>query len=128
MFFFLDSFGWSLSPSNFINNNANEFNVNSTGNLNNNNANNTIGLHPVFSLYTGMNFACLSEIIKLINFAVKIDVEKSEKCKMIKDYIDKKYPIFKTIDISNISINNVWNMLDMYRKRYGNKFLLQNIQ
>ncbi len=87
-----------------------------------------VNFNQMLSLYTGMNFACSSEIIKLINFAVKTDVEKSEKCKMIRDYIDKKYPIFKTIDISNISINNVWDMLDMYRKRYGDKFLLQNIQ
>ena len=87
-----------------------------------------VNFNQMLSLYIGMNFACSSEIIKLINFAVKIDVEKSEKCKMIRDYIDKKYPIFKTIDISNISINNVWDMLDMYRKRYGDKFLLQNIQ
>ena len=42
---------WILaSPYNFNNSNANEYNVNSTGNLNNNNVNNTNGVRPVFSL------------------------------------------------------------------------------
>ena len=39
---------WVLSPYSFRNSNANEFNLNSDGNLNNNNVNNSNGVRPYF--------------------------------------------------------------------------------
>jgi hypothetical protein len=45
---------WAGSPYNFNNNNANEFDVNSTGNLNDNNVNNANGARPVFLLFIVM--------------------------------------------------------------------------
>lgn len=43
---------WLLSPNNFNSGNANVWNVNSTGNLNNNNVDNANGARPVFSRLT----------------------------------------------------------------------------
>ena len=44
---------WSLSPNNFNGTNSNVFNVNSSGNLNNNNVNNTGAVAPSYLLRLG---------------------------------------------------------------------------
>ena len=42
----------------------------------------------------------------------------------LKDYIDKKYPIFKNIDISDINVDNVWDWLEEQKEIYGNEFIM----
>ena len=60
----------------------------------------------------------------ILKFAVNSKVSEDEKYNMIKQYIDNKYPIFKKIDISSINLNNVWDILDKYKQKYGNEFIL----
>lgn len=48
-----------------------------------------------------------------------------EEKKLLKEHIERKYPIFKSLDISKLDINNVWYKLDEYKQKYGDEFLIQ---
>ena len=61
----------------------------------------------------------LSSLIKLTN---------EEKYSIIKKYIDNKYPLFKKIDITNINFNNMWDILDRYKQKYGYEFILSPLE
>ena len=78
----------------------------------------------MLSLYTRVNFASQRELDNLLKFAVDLRVGEDEKYNMIKQYIDNRYPIFKKIDITGINFNNVWDVLDLYKQKYGDEFIL----
>ena len=67
------------------------------------------------------------ELDELLKFAVDLKVTEDEKYNMIKQYIDNRYPMFKKIDISNINFSNVWDILDLYKQKYGDEFILSPI-
>ena len=83
-----------------------------------------INFNQMLSLYTRVNFASQRELDNLLKFAVDLRVGEDEKYNMIKQYIDNRYPIFKKIDITGINFNNVWDVLDLYKQKYGDEFIL----
>ncbi len=83
-----------------------------------------INFNQMLSLYTRVNFASQRELDDLLKFAVDLRVDEDEKYNMIKQYIDNRYPIFKKIDITGINFNNVWDVLDLYKQKYGDEFIL----
>ena len=86
-----------------------------------------VNFNQMLSLYTRMNFASKRELDELLKFAVDLKVTEDEKYNMIKQYIDNRYPMFKKIDISNINFSNVWDILDLYKQKYGDEFILSPI-
>lgn len=78
----------------------------------------------MLSLYTRQKFTTTKVIDSLINFLLDTEEDIEEKLNKIKEYIDKRYPIFKKIDISSVDINNVWDWLEESKLKYGNEFLL----
>ena len=78
----------------------------------------------MLSLYTKVKFTTTSIIEELLDFVVDTDDSDESKYNIIKDYIDKRYPIFKKIDVSDVNIENVWDWLEMKKKQYGDEFLL----
>lgn len=83
-----------------------------------------INFNQMLSLYTRVNFASQRELDDLLKFAVDLRVDEDEKYSMIKQYIDNRYPMFKKIDITEINFNNVWDVLDLYKQKYGDEFIL----
>ena len=83
-----------------------------------------INFNQMLSLYTRVNFASQRELDDLLKFAVDLRVDEDEKYSMIKQYIDNRYPMFKKIDITGINFNNVWDVLDLYKQKYGDEFIL----
>lgn len=83
-----------------------------------------VNFREILSLYTGLNFTTTNIIKELLDYVVKGDVEEDIKYKLIKEYIDKKYPIFKKINISDVNIDNIWDWLETKTKQYGNEFIL----
>lgn len=83
-----------------------------------------VNFNEMLSLYTKMNFTTTSIIEELLDFLVTTNDNDENKYNVIKDYIDKRYPVFKKIDISNVNIENVWDWLEMKKKQYGDEFLL----
>lgn len=83
-----------------------------------------INFNQMLSLYTRVKFVSTRELDELLEFAVDLSVEEDEKYNMIKQYVDNRYPIFKTIDITEINFNNVWDILDLYKQKYGDEFIL----
>ena len=78
----------------------------------------------MLSLYTRQKFTTTKVIDSLINFLLDTEEDIEEKLNKIKEYIDKRYPIFKKIDVSSVDINNVWDWLEESKLKYGNEFLL----
>lgn len=83
-----------------------------------------IGFSQILSIYTSKKFTITKDINELLKFIFNSDNSEDYKQSLIIDYIDKKYPIFKQIDISNINIDNVWDWLDEQRQKYGNEFII----
>lgn len=52
------------------------------------------------------------DIEELLEFIFNSNNSEDYNYSLITDYIDKKYPIFKQIDISNIDIDNIWDWLE----------------
>lgn len=83
-----------------------------------------IGFKQMLSLYTKKKFTYTKEIKELLKFIFNSDNIEDYKQSLITDYIDKKYPIFKKINISNINIDNVWDWLEEQKEKYGNEFII----
>lgn len=83
-----------------------------------------VNFNEMLSLYTRVKFTTTSVIEELLDFVVDTDDSDESKYDVIKDYIDKRYPIFKKIDVSDVNIENVWDWLEMKKKQYGDEFLL----
>ena len=83
-----------------------------------------VNFNEMLSLYTRVKFTTTSIIEELLDFVVDTDDSDESKYNVIKDYIDKRYPIFKKIDVSDVNIENVWDWLEMKKKQYGDEFLL----
>ena len=85
-----------------------------------------INFNQLLSLYDGINFAPTKEINELYKVIFHNTlVTEEEKIKLLKEHIERKYPIFKSLDISKLDINNVWDKLDEYKQKYGDEFLIQ---
>lgn len=78
----------------------------------------------MLSLYTKKKFTITKEIKELLKFIFNSNNSEDYNQGLITDYIDKKYPIFKQIDISNINIDNVWDWLEEQKEKYGNEFIM----
>lgn len=87
-----------------------------------------VGFNQMLSLYTKIKFTSTSEINELLNFAVNSDDKNDYKYSLIKDYIDNRYPIFKSINISNVSLDNVFDWLEEQEEIYGSEFILCSIK
>lgn len=83
-----------------------------------------INFNQMLSLYTGVQFIPTRELEELLTFTIDLRVEESEKYNIIRQYIDNRYPIFKTIDVTGINLNNVWDFLDLHKQKYGDEFIL----
>lgn len=83
-----------------------------------------IGFNQMLSLYTKKKFALTKEIQELLKFIFNSDKTEDYNQSLITDYIDKKYPIFKKIDTSNINTDNVWDWLEEQKEKYGNEFIM----
>ena len=83
-----------------------------------------IGFNQMLSLYTHKKFTLTKEIKELLEFIFNSNNSEDYNQSLITDYIDKKYPIFKQIDISNINIDNVWDWLEEQKEKYGNEFIM----
>ena len=83
-----------------------------------------VNFNEMLSLYTRVKFTTTTIIEELLDFVVDTDDSDESKYDVIKDYIDKRYPIFKKIDVSDVNIENVWDWLEMKKKQYGDEFLL----
>lgn len=88
----------------------------------------TINFNEMLSLYTGKHFTTTSIIDSYINFLVTKESDVDNKNKLIREYIDTKYPFFKNIDISLVNINNIWDWLEEMKKKYGNEFIICPIE
>ena len=86
-----------------------------------------IGFNQMLSLYTEKKFTLTEEIKELLEFIFNSSNIEDYKQNLITDYIDKKYPIFKQIDISNISVDNVWDWLEEQKAKYGNEFIISSL-
>ncbi len=86
-----------------------------------------IGFNQMLSLYTKKKFTLTEEIKELLEFIFNSSNIEDYKQNLITDYIDKKYPIFKQIDISNISVDNVWDWLEEQKAKYGNEFIISSL-
>lgn len=83
-----------------------------------------IGFSQMLSLYTKKKFTLTKEIQELLKFIFNSDKTEDYNQSLITDYIDKKYPIFKKIDTSDINIDNVWDWLEEQKEKYGNEFIM----
>ena len=86
-----------------------------------------IGFNQMLSLYTKSKFTFTKEIKDLLEFIFNSSNSQNYNYSLITDYIDKKYPIFKQIDISNINIDNVWDWLEEQKEKYGNEFIISSL-
>lgn len=86
-----------------------------------------VNFNQMLSLYSGINFAPKREIEEIMKFILNSALDNDKSNSLIKNYIDNRYPIFKKIDISKINLYNVWDILDLYKKKYGDEFILTPI-
>lgn len=86
-----------------------------------------VNFNQMLSLYSGINFAPKREIEEIMKFTLNSALDNDKSNSLIKNYIDNRYPIFKNIDISKINLHNVWDILDLYKKKYGDEFILTPI-
>ena len=83
-----------------------------------------IGFNQMLSLYTKKKFTLTKDIEELLKFIFNSNNSEDYNYSLITDYIDKKYPIFKQIDISNIDTDNIWDWLEEQKEKYGNEFIM----
>lgn len=83
-----------------------------------------IEFDQMLSLYTNKKFTITKEIKELLKFIFNSNNSEDYNQSLIPDYIDKKYPIFKQIDICNINIDNLWDWLEEQKEKYGNEFIM----
>ena len=80
--------------------------------------------NQMLSLYTKKKFTLTKDIEELLKFIFNSNNSEDYNYSLITDYIDKKYPIFKQIDISNIDTDNIWDWLEEQKEKYGNEFIM----
>ncbi len=80
--------------------------------------------NQMLSLYTKKKFTLTKDIEELLEFIFNSNNSEDYNYSLITDYIDKKYPIFKQIDISNIDTDNIWDWLEEQKEKYGNEFIM----
>ena len=84
-----------------------------------------LNFNQIVSLYLNKNFITTCEKSTLIDKLVVGEVTTEEKLEILKEEIENKYFYFKEIDDSNLTIDNISDWLDSYRKKYGNEYVLQ---
>lgn len=85
-----------------------------------------INLNQLLSLYTKVNFTTQRDIDSLLEFGIGKD-NLNCKYEKLKKELETKYTFLKDINISNITISNMWDFLDELNKKYGNSFILKRI-
>lgn len=83
-----------------------------------------INFNQMLSLYTDLNFVSSKEIKELFDFSFSEKISENEKHERVKDYINNKYPFFKSIDVTKINLENVCDILEEYKQKYGDEFIL----
>ena len=78
----------------------------------------------ILSLYTGKKFISTDIFNSYIDFLVSSEESIEIKLKLIRKYIEKKYPFFRSIDITVVNLDNIWDWLDKMKEKYGNEFIL----
>ena len=86
-----------------------------------------INLNQLLSLYTKVNFTTQRDIDSLLEFGIGKD-NINNKYEKLKKELETKYTFLKYIDISNITISNMWDFLDELNKKYGNSFILKQLK
>ena len=83
-----------------------------------------VSFNEILSLYTGKKFISTDIFNSYIDFLVSSDESIEIKLKLIRKYIEKKYPFFRSIDITVVNLDNIWDWLDKMKEKYGNEFIL----
>lgn len=83
-----------------------------------------VSFNEILSLYTGKKFISTDIFNSYIDFLVSGEESIEIKLKLIRKYIEKKYPFFRSIDITVVNLDNIWDWLDKMKEKYGNEFIL----
>lgn len=83
-----------------------------------------VSFNEILSLYTGKKFISTDIFNSYIDFLVSSDESIEIKLNLIRKYIEKKYPFFRSIDITVVNLDNIWDWLDKMEEKYGNEFIL----
>lgn len=85
-----------------------------------------VNMNQLLSIYTKFNFITKNDMDSLIKFCLGENVNE-EKYNVLLSDLERRYPFLKSIDISNVTIINVWDFLENIIKKYGNEFVLKQI-
>ena len=85
-----------------------------------------VNMNQLLSIYTKFNFITKNDMDSLIKFCLGENVNE-EKYNVLLSDLERRYPFLNSIDISNVTIINVWDFLENIIKKYGNKFVLKQI-
>ena len=83
-----------------------------------------VSFNEILSLYTGKKFISTDIFNSYIDFLVSGEECIEIKLNLIRKYIEKKYPFFRSIDITVVNLDNIWDWLDKMKEKYGNEFIL----
>ncbi len=83
-----------------------------------------VSFNEILSLYTGKKFISTDIFNSYIDFLVSGEESIEIKLNLIRKYIEKKYPFFRSIDITVVNLDNIWDWLDKMKEKYGNEFML----
>ena len=83
-----------------------------------------VSFNEILSLYTGKKFISTDIFNSYIDFLVSSEESIEIKLNLIRKYIEKKYPFFRSIDITVVNLDNIWDWLDKMKEKYGNEFIL----
>ena len=83
-----------------------------------------VSFNEILSLYTGKKFISTDIFNSYIDFLVSSEENIEIKLNLIRKYIEKKYPFFRSIDITVVNLDNIWDWLDKMKEKYGNEFIL----
>lgn len=83
-----------------------------------------VSFNEILSLYTGKKFISTDIFNSYIDFLVSGEESIEIKLNLIRKYIEKKYPFFRSIDITVVNLDNIWDWLDKMKEKYGNEFIL----
>ncbi len=87
-----------------------------------------VSFNEILSLYTGKKFISTDIFNSYIDFLVSSEESIEIKLNLIRKYIEKKYPFFRSIDITVVNLDNIWDWLDKMKEKYGNEFILCSIK
>lgn len=85
-----------------------------------------INLNQLLSLYTKVNFTTQNEIDSLLEFCIGKDIN-DEKYNELRKELGMSYSFLKNIDLSKITISNMFEFLDDLNKKYGNSYILKQL-